>query len=110
MISLPDTNFDYFYMIILIACLQLWLKICLILNFKIRYFHSRYGVAGTSNTTGDHQKKLDVLSNVLFINMIKHSFTTCLMVSEENENVIEVELENYEVRTFCASKAKKLGM
>ena len=54
----------------------------------------RYGVAGSSNTTGDQQKKLDVLSNVLFINMIKHSFTTCLMVSEENENVIEVEVEN----------------
>lgn len=53
----------------------------------------RYGVSGTSNTTGDQQKKLDVLSNVLFTNMIKHSFTTCLMVSEENEDVIEVEVK-----------------
>lgn len=53
----------------------------------------RYGLAGTSNTTGDDQKKLDVLSNTLFINMLKHSFTTCLLVSEENEHAIEVETE-----------------
>ena len=55
--------------------------------------YCRYGIAGSTNTTGDEQKKLDVLSNILFINMIKHSFTTCLMVSEENENIIEVETE-----------------
>ncbi|XP_076801105.1 fructose-1,6-bisphosphatase isozyme 2-like [Clavelina lepadiformis] len=52
-----------------------------------------YGIAGTTNTTGDEQKKLDVLSNELFINMVKHSFTTCLMVSEENERSIEVDLD-----------------
>ena len=38
-------------------------------------------------------KKLDVLANDLFINMVRSSFTTCLMVSEENENVIEVETD-----------------
>ena len=38
-------------------------------------------------------KKLDVLSNDLFINMLKSSYTTCLLVSEENETVIEVETE-----------------
>ncbi|XP_002124545.2 fructose-1,6-bisphosphatase 1 [Ciona intestinalis] len=52
-----------------------------------------YGIAGSTNTTGDEQKKLDVLSNLLFINMIRSSFTTCLMVSEENEHAIEVEVE-----------------
>ena len=36
-------------------------------------------------------KKLDVLSNELFINMLKSSYTCCLLVSEENETVIEVE-------------------
>ena len=61
----------------------------------------RYGLAGSSNTTGDDQKKLDVLSNELFINMLKHSFTTCLMVSEENENVIEVETEMKVASLFC---------
>lgn len=35
-----------------------------------------YGLAGNTNTTGDDQKKLDVLSDELFINMLKSSFTT----------------------------------
>ena len=38
-------------------------------------------------------KKLDILSNDLFINMVRASFSSCLMVSEENENIIEVETE-----------------
>lgn len=38
-------------------------------------------------------KKLDVLSNDAFINMLKSSYSTCLMVSEENDKVIEVETE-----------------
>ena len=42
---------------------------------------------------GEEVKKLDVLANDLFINMLKSSYTTCLMVSEENETVIEVETE-----------------
>ena len=41
--------------------------------------------------SGDQQQKLDVMSNELFINMLKSSFTTCLLVSEEDEKVIEVE-------------------
>ncbi|ESN95315.1 hypothetical protein HELRODRAFT_114723 [Helobdella robusta] len=52
-----------------------------------------YGITGNSNVQGEEVKKLDVLSNELFINMLKSSFTTCLLVSEENETVIEVELE-----------------
>ncbi len=52
----------------------------------------RYGLAGSSNTTGDDQKKLDVLSNELFINMLKSSYTVYAMASEENENLIEVEV------------------
>ena len=52
-----------------------------------------YGIAGNINVQGEEVKKLDVLSNDLFINMLRSSFTTCLMVSEENENVIEVETE-----------------
>jgi len=50
-----------------------------------------YGLAGSSNTTGDDQKKLDVLSNELFINMVRSSYSSCLMVSEENEKAIEIE-------------------
>lgn len=42
---------------------------------------------------GEEVKKLDVLANDLFINMLVSSFTTCKLVSEENEEVIEVELD-----------------
>jgi len=52
-----------------------------------------HGIAGDVNVQGEEVKKLDVLSNELFINMLKSSYTTCLMVSEENEKVIEVEVE-----------------
>ncbi|TRY89566.1 hypothetical protein DNTS_025284 [Danionella cerebrum] len=37
------------------------------------------GIAGQVNVTGDEQKKLDVLSNDLFINMLQASYGTCLM-------------------------------
>ncbi|RWS28328.1 fructose-1:6-bisphosphatase 1-like protein [Leptotrombidium deliense] len=52
-----------------------------------------YGIAGTTNVQGEEVKKLDVLANDLFINMLKSSFATCLLVSEENDKVIEVEVE-----------------
>lgn len=51
----------------------------------------RYGIAGATNVTGDEQKKLDVLSNELMINMLKSSYTTCLLISEENEDPIQVD-------------------
>lgn len=53
-----------------------------------------YGLAGESNSTGDDQKKLDVLSNDLFVNMLGSSMTVCGMVSEENEGVIRVPAYN----------------
>ncbi|RLU17079.1 hypothetical protein DMN91_011148 [Ooceraea biroi] len=52
-----------------------------------------YGIAGNTNVQGEEVKKLDVLSNELFINMLTSSFTTCVLVSEENQNAIEVETE-----------------
>lgn len=57
------------------------------------FFH-RHGFAGETNVQGEEVKKLDVLANDLFINMLVSSFSTCKLVSEENEDVIEVELEN----------------
>ncbi|XP_034094827.1 fructose-1,6-bisphosphatase 1b isoform X2 [Gymnodraco acuticeps] len=50
-----------------------------------------YGIAGTTNVTGDQVKKLDILSNDMVINMIKSSFTSCVLVSEEDEKAIIVE-------------------
>ena len=52
-----------------------------------------YGIAGNINVQGEEVKKLDVLANDLFINMLRSSYTTCLMVSEENDDVIQVESE-----------------
>jgi fructose-1,6-bisphosphatase I len=52
-----------------------------------------YGIEGSTNVQGEEVKKLDVLANDLFINMLKSSYTTCLLISEENETVIEVETE-----------------
>lgn len=46
------------------------------------------GLAGSSNTTGDDQKKLDVISNDLFIAAMRSSGKVALLVSEEEENVI----------------------
>ncbi|XP_014769931.1 fructose-1,6-bisphosphatase 1 isoform X1 [Octopus bimaculoides] len=63
--------------------------------------HKLFGVAGGSNVSGDEVKKLDILSNDLFINMLKSSFTTALMVSEENEKAIEVEIENQGKYIVC---------
>jgi len=46
------------------------------------------GLAGSSNTTGDEQKKLDVISNDLFIEAMRSSGRCALLVSEEEEDVI----------------------
>nr|AFM87628.1 fructose-1,6-bisphosphatase 1 [Callorhinchus milii] len=50
-----------------------------------------YGIAGTVNVTGDQVKKLDVLSNDLVVNMLKSSFSTCILVSEEEKEAIIVD-------------------
>jgi len=46
------------------------------------------GLAGSSNTTGDDQKKLDVIGNDLFIAAMRSSGRVRILVSEEEENVI----------------------
>lgn len=60
-----------------------------------------YGIAGQTNVQGEEVKKLDVLANDLFINLMRSSYTTCLLVSEENENVIEVETEKQGKYIIC---------
>lgn len=45
---------------------------------------------GDTNIQGEEQKKLDIIANDLFINMLKSSFEVGVMVSEENETYIEV--------------------
>lgn len=60
-----------------------------------------YGIAGNVNVQGEEVKKLDVLSNELFINMLTSSFTTTLLVSEENKSAIEVETEKRGKYVVC---------
>lgn len=52
-----------------------------------------FGLAGDVNVQGEEVKRLDVLANELFINMLKSSYTTYMMISEENENVISIEAD-----------------
>lgn len=49
------------------------------------------GSAGSENATGDVQKKLDVLSNEMFVNSLYNSHQCCVLVSEENDEPIIVE-------------------
>jgi fructose-1,6-bisphosphatase I len=49
-----------------------------------------YGLAGEVNSTGDDQKKLDVMSNDMMINALLHSGVCSVLVSEENEEPIIV--------------------
>jgi fructose-1,6-bisphosphatase I len=51
---------------------------------------SLYGLAGEMNSTGDDQKKLDVLANDMMINALLHSGVCAILVSEENEEPIMV--------------------
>ncbi|XP_028057023.1 fructose-1,6-bisphosphatase, cytosolic-like, partial [Camellia sinensis] len=49
------------------------------------------GLAGQTNTQGEEQKKLDVLSNDVFVKALISSGRTCILASEENEEAIFVE-------------------
>ena len=49
------------------------------------------GLAGSTNSTGDDVKKLDLLSNDVFINALKFSRELCVLVSEELEDPLIIE-------------------
>ncbi|GAV80961.1 FBPase domain-containing protein [Cephalotus follicularis] len=50
-----------------------------------------FGLAGETNVQGEEQKKLDVLSNEVFVKALISSGRTCILVSEEDEEAIFVE-------------------
>lgn len=50
-----------------------------------------FGLANEVNVQGEEVKRLDVLSNELFINMLKSSYTTHMMISEENELAMAID-------------------
>ncbi|KAJ1218680.1 hypothetical protein NDU88_006257 [Pleurodeles waltl] len=60
-----------------------------------------YGIAGSTNVTGDQVKKLDVLSNDLVINTLKASYSACVLVSEEDTNAIIVEADRRGKYVVC---------
>lgn len=49
-----------------------------------------YGAEGSTNSTGDSVKKLDILSDEIFCNSLRHTKRVALMVSEEQEVPIVV--------------------
>lgn len=49
------------------------------------------GLAGETNVQGEEQKKLDVLSNEVFVKALVSSGRTCILVSEEDEKATFVE-------------------
>lgn len=60
-----------------------------------------HGISGETNVQGEEVKKLDVLANELFINMLQSSYTTCLLVSEENTSVIEIDADKQGKYIVC---------
>ncbi|XP_056408182.1 fructose-1,6-bisphosphatase 1-like [Hyla sarda] len=60
-----------------------------------------YGIAGSTNVTGDQVKKLDVLSNDLVVNMLKSSFGACVLVSEEDPHALIVEADRRGKYVVC---------
>jgi len=70
---------------------------CKFISSKVRKagIANLYGIAGgAQNCSGDTQKKLDVLANEVFINVLKSSSKTCILGSEEDDEPIEVCIEN----------------
>lgn len=69
--------------------------------------HGLYGSEGMTNASGEEQKKLDVLSNDVFIDAMRDSNKVCLMVSEENAEPIRVCSRSDE---FSSNERKKYAI
>lgn len=63
---------------------------CKYISLKVRSagIASLHGFANNYNESGDNQKKLDVLSNEVFINVLTNSGRCCVLASEEDEKAI----------------------
>jgi len=60
-----------------------------------------FGMAGEQNSSGDDQKKLDVLSNDIFVSALVNSGACAVLVSEENDDPIIVPAEK--AGRFCVA-------
>jgi len=67
---------------------------CKFIDHKVRKagIANLYGLAGNENSTGDSQKKLDVLSNEVFIKMLQSNQQCALLASEEEESAYIIDL------------------
>lgn len=65
---------------------------CKEISFKVRNgaLAGVLGLAGTENVQGEDQKKLDVISNDIFVDAVARSGSVCGMVSEEIDHVMSV--------------------
>ncbi|GMG02529.1 hypothetical protein B5S33_g1773 [[Candida] boidinii] len=59
------------------------------------------GLAGATNSTGDDQKKLDVIGDEIFINAMKGSGNVRVLVSEEQEDLIIFESSEGNYAVCC---------
>lgn len=68
---------------------------CKFISSKVRKagIANLYGIAGKENSSGDVQKKLDVLSDEVFINTLKSSSKVAIMATEERDDVVEVDID-----------------
>jgi fructose-1,6-bisphosphatase I len=69
---------------------------CKYISSKVRKagIANLYGATGTGNATGDDQKKLDVLANEVFINVLRSSQKCSVLASEEEDAAIFVDIEH----------------
>lgn len=69
---------------------------CKFISSKVRKagIANLYGTSGGENTSGDVVKKLDVISNDVFINSLRASGKVAIMASEENKDAIQVEIKS----------------
>jgi len=77
---------------------------CKFISSKVRKagIANLYGTAGGgSNASGDVVKKLDVLSDEVFINTLKSSSKVAIMATEEQDEAVEVDIENQGKYVVC---------
>ncbi|KMZ73565.1 Fructose-bisphosphatase [Zostera marina] len=83
----PESTGDY---TILLAHIVLGCKfVCSAVNKA--GLASLVGLAGDTNIQGEEQKKMDVLSNEVFVKALVSSHRTCILVSEEDEEATFVD-------------------
>ena len=61
-----------------------------------------YGLHGSENTSGDAVKKLDVLSDDIFVNVLRESHCCAVLVSEEQDDPIFIE-DSSKAGKYCVA-------